>query len=478
MSPFLKLLKKIKTKTAKVGVMGLGYVGGSLAEGIAAKGYQTLGFEIDSKKVEKYRSLNIANLEATLEMTRLNSVDIICVCVPTPVSEDKTPNFKYLEEALVEISKNLRRGQLVVIESSMAVGTARNNLFPYLATTRYKVGKDFFFAISPERIDPGNNRFKLANIPKVVSGLEENSLKLISVFYSNVVEQVVPVSSLEAAELTKLLENTFRFVNISLINEVADYAEKSGINIMEVIKAASTKPFGFLAHYPSAGIGGYCIPVLPYFILNDAAKKSLEMDIISAAARVNEQRPKKIVTQGLSLVKGAILNQDYDGLNIKTNGSATGFAKHQKLKFAQREKEYLAVFHDIKKPTKNGKTNGHLKRQNGLKPKPKVLLVGVAYKAESSDIRDSVALKIWSMAEQLGAEVLYHDPYIKSFKKNSSVPLKKEVLSTLDLIIIATPHKDLPYKLLIESKKPIVDAHFILSQHQDSTFPQAFSKLL
>ncbi len=458
MDSFSDLYQKISKKSAKIGVLGLGYVGGHLAEGIAEKGFDTVGFEIDQAKVKKYNTLRLPHLKATLEMRRLGETDIICVAVPTPVKEDKTPNFTYLEKALYTISNYLKKGQLVVIESSMAVGTARNTLFPMLQTSGLEVGKDFFFAISPERIDPGNNKYKLVNIPKVVAGLEEKSTKLTSLFYSKVVNEVVPVSTLETAELTKLLENTFRFVNISLINEIADYAEKSGINIIEVIKAASSKPFGFLAHYPSAGIGGYCIPVLPYFILNDAIKKGLEMSVIQAAAQVNEQRPKKIVTRGLSLIKNIKQTEaNYkEPFNLKTKVH-NGFSKS-----SMDPKNYVAVFHDIKKESK---TNGHQKRQNNRKPR--VLLVGVAYKAESSDIRDSVALKIWQMAEESGAEVLYHDPYIPIFKSSSSLPLEKENLSLIDLIIISTPHKNLPYHILVESKKPIVDASFILSRDED-----------
>lgn len=459
MSPFLKLLHKINTKKTKVGVMGLGYVGGSLAEGIALKGFATLGFEVDSVKVDKYNKAQIPNLEATLDMNRIGEADIVCVCVPTPVNPDKTPNFKYLEQALTTIAGHLRRGQLVVIESSMAVGTARESLFPLLNGTKLKVGRDYFFAISPERIDPGNNKYQLANIPKVVAGLEENSTKLVSLFYSKVVDQVIPVSTLESAELTKLLENTFRFVNISLINEIADYAEASGINIMEVIQAASSKPFGFLAHYPSAGIGGYCIPVLPYFILNDAIGKNLEMAVIQAAAKVNEERPKKIVGRGLSLIKNALRKSDFDKKDL-----------NEKMIFAQskgdfsRQKEYVAVFHDIRKSAKNGKLDTAKRNQKKFNSKPRVLLVGLSYKAESSDIRDSVTLKIWEMAESMGAEVSYHDPYVPSFKNSRSLKLERETLSELDLIIISTPHKNLPYNLLIESKKPIVDASFILSK--------------
>lgn len=395
------LIKKIESLQAKVGVVGLGYVGSSVANAAVNAGFNTLAFDIDLQKVAKQNNKKSKFL-ATNDWKKLAACDVICICVPTPLNKDKSPNFNIIKGAATTIAKFLRPGQLISTESSLGIGVTRSIILPTLERTNLKVGKDFFLSTSPERIDPGNKKYEFSNIPKVVSGIEKKSLKVATKFYSLLTTKVIPVSSPEVAEFTKVLENTFRFVNISLINEVSDFAKKIGINIREVVSAASTKPFGFMPHFPSCGIGGYCIPVLPYFMLDGASKHNINLDIIKSATKVNETRPHQIINTGLKL------------------------------------------FNEL-----TGK-------------KTKVLLIGVSYKAGSSEVRESVALKLWELAEKNGAKVSYHDPYVTAINNISSLPLTKKTIANHDLIIIGTPHQDIEYKKIIDSGKPIVDAYHIL----------------
>lgn len=392
------LLKKIKAKKARIGVLGLGFVGSALANGIAQAGFKTLGFEIDAKRATIVHDKKITNLKATTDFSKLSKLDIICICVPTPINEDKTPNLNYLLQAGKDIANNLQDGQLIILESSVAAGTTRSVLLPVLTAFGKEISRDFFLGFSPERIDPGNTKFNLQNTPKVVSGIDKTSTELIYEFYNQIIDEVIAVSSLEVAEMTKLLENTFRLVNISLVNELKDYVHSQGINMWEVINAASTKPFGFLAHYPGPGVGGYCIPVLPYFILDDARKKGLNLGVVEAAAAVNESRPKEIV-----------------------------------------EKARVVL----------GK--------NGSFDNSKILIVGVAYKPGSKDIRESVALKVWDGLSQKGALVSYHDPLVPRVNDSLSVPLTQDSLRKHDLAIITTAHKDINFQVFAEVNIPIID---------------------
>ena len=405
------LLKKIDSKKATVGVVGLGYVGGALSEATSFQGFPTIGFDIDKNVITHSNNKNLSNLLATLDKKFIVSSDIVCICVPTPTNKDNSPNFAFFENAIREVTNYLVRGQLIIIESSVTPGTVRNLALPILEESDLKVGKDFFLGYAPERIDPGNEKFTYRNIPKVVSGFDKQSLRLTSQFYSKLVDQVVPVSEIEVAEMTKFLENVFRMVNISFINELSDYAKAKGIDILETINAAATKPFGFLPHYPGPGAGGDCIPVVSYYLLEDAKRQSVSLKMVDAAMKVNEERSRMISEKVTQVI--------------------------------------------------NHRVNGEIKPK-----KPKILIVGVAYKAGSDNIRNSVSLKVWEHLEILGAEISYHDPFVPKVNGHSSIPLTEKNISEHDAIIIATDHKDVQYQALVKSKKPIVDTRNVLTNYR------------
>lgn len=403
MDQSLKLLKKIYSKKAIIGIVGLGFVGSALGKHTAKAGFLTFGFDIDNAKINQINNLKKKNFQAQFGFRKLLDCNIICICVPTPLITNQKPNLSYLKKACYQIAKNLKVGQLIIIESSVPVGTTRNIVLPILEKSGFIEGVDFYLANSPERIDPGNTKYPLYKIPKVVGGCDKKSLMLATKFYQQFVTKIVPISSLEAAELSKILENSFRLVNISFINELADYANAKGINIREVIKAASTKPFGFLAHYPSIGSGGYCIPVAPFYLLDDAKRSNISLKVLKASSQVNNLRPEQIL---------------------------------------KKAKEVL-----------NSK--------NGL-DRIKILIVGVSYKANSNITHGSVALKFWNLAEQMGAQISYHDPFVPTINNKVSVQLTLEVLTEQDLVVIAIAHSNLPYATLLGAKKPIIDTCHIL----------------
>lgn len=404
------LFQRIIKKQVTVGIVGMGYVGGALAEACSSAGYSTIGFDIDKKVVLRVNRQNKENILATTRGEFLKICDIICICVPTPINKDFTPNLSFFKAAIKTVGKFLTKGKMVIVESSITPGTIKSFAKPVLEeTSKLLAGKDFLLAYSPERIDPGNTRFKFRQVPKVVSGIDEPSLKAAWQFYGSLVDQVVAVSSLEVAEMTKFLENVFRMVNISFINELSDYAKSKGIDILEVIKAASTKPFGFMPHYPGPGAGGDCIPVLSYYLLDDAKKKNVPLKVVEAAMKVNEERPQKIV-----------------------------------------EKVEMVL-------------NGHLKPSP---KKPRVLIVGVAYKAGSSNIRGSVSLKVWEEVEKRGVQISYHDPFVPRVNGHHSIPLTRKNILGADVIVIATDHQNIRYEKLVKFQKPIVDARNVLASYR------------
>lgn len=422
----MEILDKIEKREAIAGIIGMGYVGLPLAILSSNFDFQTIGFDVDEEKVKKLKEgksyikhikeedIKIAinkNFKATSNFQELSKCDVILICVPTPLTEHLEPDMQFIEKTAIEISKNIRKEQLIVLESTTYPGTTEEFLIPILEKSGLKAGKDFYVAFSPEREDPGNPTFHTRIIPKVVGGLDENSLKVAVAFYEKIVEKVVPVSSLKVAESCKILENMYRAVNIAMINELKILFTKMGIDIWEVIKAASTKPFGFQPFYPGPGLGGHCIPIDPFYLSWKAKEYDLNLRFVELAGEVNISMPYFVV---------------------------------DRLQEALNER---------------GKT---LKGSN-------ILLLGIAYKKNVDDLRESPALKIWDILQKRGAKVLYYDPYIPRFPKTrkykfeaESVILNEEVLKFVDAVIATTDHSNVDYELVRTSSKLIIDTRGIL----------------
>lgn len=399
MHQFQLLSTKIKNKKAKIGIIGIGYVGDALGKGAANQGFEVLGITRDPEKAEKINIDKNFGYAATSNNKKLKTCDIICICVPTPVNADKSPDLEPLISASEITSKNLKAGTMVIVESTIAAGTTRNIVLPILKKSGLRVEEDFYLSFSPERVDPGNINYGIKNTPKVVAGLSDASKTLVTDFYSTFVDSVVPVSSLETAELSKLLENTFRFINISFINEMLSYSNALGINLWEVIDASSTKPFGFMPHYPGPGIGGHCIPVDPYYLLDDARKRGVNLSMIEEAGRINDEQPKKVVQMTINV----------------------------------------------------------LNANNGIKKTHNAVIVGISYKEDSDDRRESPSLKIWELLEKENVSVAYHDPYIPNYNGSHSIDIMNGDMTDKDIIVISTPHKNIDYDKLVSLNKPIID---------------------
>lgn len=408
---FSYLSKRIKAKQATFGLIGIGYVGRALGETAAGKGFQVIGYSRTHERVKALNHEKIQHFWATNNFLELKKCDIIAVCVPTPIHKDKTPDLSPLIDSVTRLATILKPGQVVTIESSIAPGTTRNIVLPLLEKTGLTVEKDFFLVYSPERIDPGNSKYTFAKIPKVIAGYGPLSVKLGISFYKQLVK-LFPVSTIEAAELTKMFENSFRLVNISFVNEFADYAKHLGLNMFEIIEAAKTKPFGFLAHYPGPGIGGHCIPVDPHYIRDDAMRRNIKIPLLEAACKASDMQPLKVVKQATVLL------------------------------------------HKVK-PTQE---------------KLRVLLVGIAYKPDVADTRESPALTIWHKLEEAGIEVQYHDSYIPRYNGAKSLPLTKRTLAHYDLAIIITHHKKTDYTLLETGISPVLDTRNILKNGNGSVY--------
>ncbi len=417
----MKLYEKIVQKKAKIGVMGLGYVGLPLAVEKAKSGYTVLGFDIQPRKVEMVnKGINYigdvvdeeleelvkkGKLSATTDFDRISECDVIAICVPTPIDEHKVPDLTFVKNTAEEIAKRLHKDMLIVLESTTYPGTTREVLLPIFEKTGLKVGKDFYLAFSPERVDPGNKRFKTKNTPKVVGGVTPECTKHARALYENVLEApVFTVSSPEAAEMTKILENTFRIVNIALINEMAIVASRMGINIWEVVEAASTKPFGFMPFYPGPGVGGHCIPIDPFYLTYKAREYDWHTRLIELAGEINDFMPEYVV---------------------------------------QRLQDIL---------------NDHGKPMNGSK----VLVVGVTYKGDVADLRESPALKVIKNLKKKKAIVLYYDPLIPSFtldgEEFTRVELTENLLKNVDAVIITTAHKSgVDYEFIVKHAPFVYD---------------------
>lgn len=418
-----QLINKIDSGSVIVGVIGLGYVGLPLALEFALKNIKVIGFDTDSEKVQlinkKKRSyikhINSEKIKFTVEagvfsattkFSRLVEPDAIIVCVPTPLNENREPDLTYVKNSAQMIAKYLRKGQIVSLESTTYPGTTDEELKSILETSGLKVGKDIYLCFSPEREDPNNPNFSTSNIPKVIGGVTPSCTKVAVKLYSRVVEKVVPVSSARTAEATKLLENIYRSINIALVNELKMVFDRMGIDIWEVIEAASTKPFGFTPFYPGPGLGGHCIPIDPFYLTWKAREYEISTKFIELAGEINSMMPYYVVSKVI-----AALNE---------NG----------------------------KPLKNSK----------------ILILGLAYKKDVDDLRESPSLKLMELLLKQNAIVDYNDEYIPvipklrkySFKKKS-VPLTSSRLKEYDLVLLATDHSYYDYKFLLENSKLIVD---------------------
>jgi UDP-N-acetyl-D-glucosamine dehydrogenase len=397
-----RLGERIRDKSAVIGIVGIGYVGLPLAVAFAMAGFKVLGFDIRQENVDSVNQgksyisdvsseslssvVTDRHLEATTDQSRLGEVDAICICVPTPLTLTKDPDLSYVIHESEAISKYLRRGQLVVLESTTYPGTTRQVVLPNLESSGLRCGVDFYLAYSPERVDPGNKEHNVRNTPKIVGGIDPQSTQLAQLLYSQIAGTVLPVSCPEVAEMTKVFENVFRSVNIALVNELAHLCERMGLSVWEVIDSASTKPFGYMPFYPGPGIGGHCIPLDPYYLANKARELDFHIRFIELAAEINERMPHHVVSRILEAL------------------------------------------------------NTRCKSLNGAK----ILVLGVAYKKDVEDTRESPALKIIQLLREKGADVSYNDPYVAQIHTATgdmkSVELSKECLASTDCVVIATGH--------------------------------------
>ena len=418
-----QLLSKIKNKTAVLGVIGLGYVGLPLAVEKAKAGYKTIGFDMQEKKVlmvnegQNYIKDIIDSdlkevadkglLQATTDYSFIKDVDAVCICVPTPLDIYQQPDLSYVKNSTENIAEYLHPGMLIVLESTTYPGTTEEIVKPILEkNSGLQCGKDFFLAFSPERIDPGNPRYKVNNTSKVVGGVTSDCTEVASYLYSNIIQgKVHPVSSPKVAEMEKIYENVFRYTNIALANEMSILCHKMGIDFWEVIEAAKTKPYGFMPFYPGPGIGGHCIPLDPFYLTWKAREYNYHTRLIELAGEINRYMPEYIVERTAKI------------LSTKFKKSLNG---------------------------------------------AKVLLLGVAYKKDIDDLRESPALEIIEKLEQEGAIVSYYDPYIPKFINNgkeykSLIKLYEEEIKEKDIIIIITDHSKVDYKMVAENAKALFD---------------------
>jgi UDP-N-acetyl-D-glucosamine dehydrogenase len=427
-----ELTELITARRAHVGVIGLGYVGLPLSVEFAHKGFQATGFEVDAEKAarinrgESYigdvRSALVSELvesgrlRATTDFGELAKCDCVIICVPTPLRKTKEPDISYILAAAGEIQKSLRRGQLIILESTTYPGTTDEVLLPMLEERGMRLDADFLLAFSPERVDPGNPQFQTHNIPKVVGGSTDDSTEVAAALYGQIVENVHPVTSARVAEAAKLLENTFRAVNIGMANEMARLCYALGIDTWEVIRAAATKPFGFMPFYPGPGIGGHCIPLDPHYLSWKARQHGFDSRFIGLAEEVNSRMPDHVVT----LIA--------DGLN------------------------------DESKSLKGSR----------------VLLLGVAYKKDINDVRESPALSIIDRLRAKGAQVSYHDEYVSEIRFDDahtesageplqSTALTDDELKAADCVVIVTDHSTVDYARVCALSTLIVDTRNALS---------------
>ena len=413
----MDLRSKITSREARIGIIGLGYVGLPMAIAFAEANFQVTGFDIQKKRVDlvnqgisyiadvksdKIRPLTKNGfLKATTDKTKLMEVNVICVCVPTPLTKAKDPDLSYVIHESEEISEHLRPGHLIILESTTYPGTTEEVVLPILEKSGLKGGVDFYLAYAPERIDPGSKKFTIQNTPKLVGGINPESTEIAKFLYSQIIEQVIPLSSAKVAEMAKLVENVFRCVNIALVNELTRLCHRLGISIWEVIDAASTKPFGYMPFYPGPGVGGHCIPLDPYYLAHKAKEYDFHTRFIELAGEINEGMPYHVVSRLMEIL------------------------------------------------------NDQGKSLRGAK----ILLLGITYKKDVGDLRESPVLKILSSLRNKGVEVFYHDPYIQELPVSStrlySQELNDNLLSRMDCVVITTDHSSYNYSWILE-KSPLV----------------------
>lgn len=423
-----EMADKIRSRQARVGVVGLGYVGLPLAVEFAKAGFRVTGIDVSQAKTERVNLgdsyvgdvpsdalaplVESGKLRATTDFAVIAELDTVNICVPTPLRKTKDPDMSYIVSACEKIAAHLHPGMLVILESTTYPGTTDELLLPTLSRDGLRVGTDFFLCFSPERVDPGNPQFQTANIPKVVGGCTPACTELGRLFYEQALERVVPVSSTRVAEMVKLLENTFRMINIGLANEIAMMCDRIDINVWEVIDAAATKPFGFMPFYPGPGLGGHCIPIDPFYLSWKTKQAGIEARFIELAGYINGQMPHFVVDK----VRDALNN--------------------------------------VLKPVRGSRIH----------------VLGVAYKRDIDDVRESPALDVMLLLQRLGATLCYSDPYIPALRLDGAelVAQPQETAAAADCVVIVTDHSAFDYRALVENTQLIVDTRNALREFQST----------
>jgi len=423
----MNLKNKIENREAQIGVIGLGYVGLPLAMEFVRAGFHVIGIDIDQEKVKKLNqgenyihdikdesvknAVEMNQLSATSDFSIIQNLDAISICVPTPLNKQKNPDISFINQVMENMKDFIHHDMLIVLESTSYPGTTREIISPEMEKKGLRAGHEFYLCFSPERVDPGNDKYKTANTPKILGGITRKCGDMGELLYKTIIEQVVRVSSPETAEMVKLLENTFRAINIGLANEVAIMCEKLGIDVWEVIDAAATKPFGFMKFTPGPGLGGHCIPIDPYYLSWKLKSLDYNARFIELAGEINTSMPFHMV----DLVR--------EGLN-------------------QKRKAILGS---------------------------QILIIGVAYKKNVNDVRESPALDVMKLLENDGAELSFYDPYVSFVRLNGNrmmgmETLTKETLNNSDAIVIMTDHEQIDFQFVVENSNLIIDSRNVIKK--------------